>query len=101
MNLEDQGSNALSNSQERRAAAEAAYPGIREMIASYEAMSLPSCSRCGATDTARIGRGAVGRAIALAGCTRNFRIVMGNEPAGAYYCHACCRAFDAPGASCD
>jgi len=74
---------------------DAQRPGFREMVESWDAMELPSCTSCGSADTAKVSAGLVGRSIHLAGATTKIRLLPNGHPAD-YYCNQCKQYFNGP-----
>ena len=73
---------------------EAAYPGIRTSILAREAANVPPCTNCGASDTASVGQGILGRSVALAAATTKFKLVPNGPAPGRHFCNVCGRFFD-------
>jgi len=79
---------------------EAAYPGIRRMVAEFESLVLPPCEHCGSRDTSAVQAGSLGRTIALASATSKFHVTANGLEEGSLHCNDCRRYFGPPG-SCD
>ncbi len=65
------------------------HPGILESIRQYEEDKLPTCTQCGAEDTASVSTGVVGRTIYLAAATTKIKLVPNEPKRGKYFCNKC------------
>jgi len=72
---------------------ESQYSGIVEQIRRFDNAILPSCPKCGATDTADVQVGVIGRTIGIAAATTKFKLVPNNRP-GKYFCNIGKEFFD-------
>jgi hypothetical protein len=68
---------------------ESQYPGIGETIRRCEEAVLPGCPHCGSADAAALGRGIIGRTIALAAATTKFRLIGDGPLPGEHRCNRC------------
>lgn len=72
---------------------EQSYPGIGGQMRAFDEETLPACSHCGSTDTARVQVGITGRTMGLAAATRKFKLIPNGPKPGKYFCNACEQFF--------
>lgn len=65
------------------------YPGISDSISRFEEATLPACSHCGSTDTAKVQCGIIGRTISIAAATTRIKLLANGPVPGEYFCNTC------------
>ncbi len=68
---------------------ESRYPGIKESILRYEAMTLPRCPYCSSSDTAHTAVGTIGRTMNMSAATTKFKLCGSRPTWGEFYCNNC------------
>ncbi len=70
------------------------HPDIKTTVFYFENAKLPVCPKCQSKDTAQVGRGIVGRSIAVSAATTKFKLLANGPKPGEYYCNSCEKFFN-------
>lgn len=78
---------------ERYKGYEECHPGITEQIWRFEQLTLPTCIRCGSSDTAEVQIGVIGRTMTIRGATKKVKFIPWGPKPGRFYCNICGKFF--------